>query len=56
MFESLKIPQLYLLYSPNSSPKEMWELDIEGPDNKTQYNVSPLKTRDRRRLSRQQRT
>ena len=40
---------------PHSSPKEMWEVEIEGPDNKTQYEYSPLKTRDRRKLSRQTR-
>ena len=34
---------------PMTSPKEMWELDISGPPDKTQY-VSPLKTRDRRKL------
>ena len=37
---------------PPSSPKEMWEVEIDGPDNKTQYEYSPLKRRDRSKLSR----
>lgn len=36
---------------PPDSPQEMWKLDIEGPDNKTQIG-SPLKTRERRKMSR----
>jgi len=35
------------------SPKEMWELDITGPPDKTQVG-SPLKTRERRKMYRQQ--
>ena len=38
---------------PSTSPKEMWELDITGPADKTQYG-SPFKTRERRKLERQQ--
>ena len=37
---------------PPSSPEEMWHLDIDGPDNVTQFR-SPLKTRNKRKLSRQ---
>ena len=36
---------------PCESPKEMWNIDIDGPDNKTQIG-SPLKTRERRKLNR----
>ena len=38
---------------PPTSPKEMWELDITGPEDKTQYG-SPFKTRERRKLERRQ--
>lgn len=38
---------------PPTSPKEMWELDITGTPDKTQYG-SPFKTRERRKLERQQ--
>ena len=35
------------------SPKEMWEWDITGPPDKTQVG-SPLETRERRKMYRQQ--
>ena len=34
---------------PPNSPKEMWLLDILGPDPKTQYLDQPLQTRDVRK-------